>query len=182
MAQVMKDVMIDIESLSVAPNATILTIGAIKFNRKGSLKSMEEYDSFYIRIDPQSCEDIGCHTDPDTVEWWQNQPSEAIYEALENPDRVSIKSALTKLSEWFGDVEYVWANSPSFDCVILESAYSLCNMEMPWKFWVNRDCRTLFDIANICKSDMPRNEKHHALYDCYRQIVGVKKALKKLKK
>ena len=51
-----EEVMIDIETLSTRPNAVILTIGAIKFDRKGPLKKLEEMDQFYVRISKESCE------------------------------------------------------------------------------------------------------------------------------
>lgn len=172
--------MIDIESLAVSPDATVLTIGAIKFYRRGELQSMDKYEKFYVRVDPASCESIGSYTDPDTVKWWNSQSESARYEALEHPDRVPIQTALTKLSEWIGNSKVIWANSPSFDCVILESAYRKCGREPPWRFWLIRDCRTIFDLAGIRKCDLPDGEEHHALHDCYRQIVGVKRALKKL--
>jgi hypothetical protein len=177
----MSDVMIDIETWSTAPNATILTIGAIKFDRKGGfLKPMGQYETFYVRVDPQSCEAIGCYTDPNTVKWWKNQSRQAQYEAIENPDKMPITEALTKLSKWIGNSRYIWANSPSFDCVILESAYERCGLEIPWKFWNTRDCRTIFDLSGIRKNTLPAGNEHYAVADCYRQIVGVKRALKKL--
>jgi hypothetical protein len=175
----MSNVMIDIECLSVSPDATILTIGAIKFDRKSPLLPMDDYDKFYIRV---NCEDMGFHVDPNTVKWWDSQPKEARYEAIEHPDRVHIKIALIKLSKWIGTSQIIWANSPSFDCIILESAYKKCGLKIPWNFWSTRDCRTIFDLAGIRKFDLPDNDQHHALHDCYRQIVGVKRALKTLGK
>lgn len=177
----MVDIMIDIESWSAEPNATILTIGAIKFARSGELKPIEKCDTFYIRVDPKSCEAIGCHTDPNTVAWWNSQSEQARYEAIDNPDRVPIKEALTRLSKWIGgNNSVIWANSPSFDCVILESAYKRHKLPIPWKFWLTRDCRTLFDMARVRKYDLPGGGEHNALHDCHRQIAGVKMALKKL--
>lgn len=176
----MTDVMIDIESLSTSPNATILTIGALKFNRKDRLKPLEQYDKFYIRVNIKSCEDIGCHIDPKTIDWWNEQKSTVRYEAIENPDRVSIKDALYSLSNWIGNSKIIWANSPSFDCVILEYAYKQCRMEVPWKWWLTRDVRTILDLAGIRKNDLPNEGEHHALHDCYQQLIGVKRALKKL--
>jgi len=40
----MKDVMLDIETLSTSNNALILTIGAIKWNRKGVIKKKHELE------------------------------------------------------------------------------------------------------------------------------------------
>ena len=51
----MSEIMIDIETLSTTPNALILTIGAIKFNRNEDVKDLKELETFYVRIDQNSC-------------------------------------------------------------------------------------------------------------------------------
>lgn len=173
--------MIDLETLSVEPDAVVVTIGAIKFNRDEDLKALKDYDTFYIRVDPKSCEEIGCTVDPNTVAWWNKQSRVAQHEALHNTDRIPIRQALTQLSEWLNGSKIIWANSPSFDCVILETAYKKCGIDIPWKFWLTRDCRTLFDLAGIRKRDLPSNGEHHALNDCYTQLIGVSRALSILK-
>ena len=37
-------------------------------------------------------------------------------------------------------------------------------------------------IRNVKMSDLPQYGKHHALYDCYRQIIGFQRSEKNLKK
>ena len=177
----MTDVMIDIETLGVNPDSVVLTIGAIKFKRNEDLKPLDDYEKFYVRIDRDSCTELGCEVDPSTVKWWDRQSSESRYEAIENEDRISIREALIKLSGWLKGNDVIWANSPSFDCVILENVYKKCKLKIPWKFWLTRDCRTLYDLANISKRDIENNKEHHALYDCYSQITGVIKGYHKLK-
>jgi hypothetical protein len=176
-----KDVMIDIETLSTRPNAVIVSIGAIKFSRVGVTPELDEMDSFYTRVSRESCELLGMHVDPNTLEWWKKQDADIRYEALENPvDRLTIKDALSSLSKWFGRSQFIWGHGDDFDCVVLNEAFTICNMKVPWQFWNTRDTRTLFDIAGIRNSDLPANDKHHPIHDCYRQFIGVKKALSKL--
>ena len=178
-----KDVMIDIETLSTRPNAAIVSIGAIKFNRNTEVPRLEDMNQFYVRVSRESCETTGMHVDPATIEWWSKQDRDIRYEALENPiDRLTIKDALMKLAEWFKGTQYIWGHGDDFDCVVLSEAYKLCDMKVPWDFWNTRDTRTLFDIAGIRNSDLPANDKHHPIHDCYRQIVGVRKALSSLNK
>lgn len=173
--------MLDLETLSTDSDAVIITIGAIKFNRNEELKPLKDYDTFYVRVDPKSCEEIGCTLDPNTVAWWNKQSKEAKYEALENPDRVPIRQALIALSRWLDGSKIIWANSPSFDCVIMENCYKKCGLLIPWKFWLTRDCRTLYDLAGVKKRDLPSNVEHNALDDCFTQLIGVIKALRILK-
>ena len=47
----MKEVMIDIETLSTKNNAVILTIGAIKFDRKDDIKELKNMETFiYVDV------------------------------------------------------------------------------------------------------------------------------------
>lgn len=182
--------MMDLETLSVRPNAVILIIGAIKFNRRETWsenideKCLNKLDSFYVRIKLDSCKNIGMHIDPATQKWWDEQDPDIKYEALENPDRVTLKTALKEFKQWFGTNSYtkIWGNGSSFDCTILGEAYKLCGMTAPWKFWMERDLRTIMDLGNVKAGDLPQYKKHHALWDVYRQIIGLQLASDRIKK
>jgi len=184
----MSEVMLDLETLSTRPNAAILVIGAIKFNRgekwkeSFKVKHLEKLDFFYTRIKIDSCVSASLHVDPETEKWWSEQDDEAIYEAIKNPKRVSLKEALKSFKEWFGDNTRtkIWGNGSSFDCTILGEAYKRCGMEIPWKFWLERDLRTIMDLGEIRACDLPQYGKHNAIYDCYRQIIGFQRAESKL--
>jgi len=184
----MTNVMMDLETLSVRPNAVILVIGAIKFNRGETWsenideKGLEKLDTFYTRIKINSCTNAGMRIDPATQKWWDKQDESVKYEALEHPTRVTIKEALRAFKIWFGKGHStkIWGNSPDFDCTILGEAYKLCGMEIPWKFWLTRDLRTIMDIGGIRTCDLPQYQKHNALFDCYRQIIGFQRSEKNL--
>jgi DNA polymerase III epsilon subunit-like protein len=184
----MTDVMMDLETLSVRPNAVILVIGAIKFKRgetwpeKITEKDLKKLDTFYIRIKIDSCKNIGLHVDKETQKWWSIQDSDVRYEALENKDRVTIGEALRKFKQWFGTNPRtkIWGNGSSFDCTILGEAYKRCGMKVPWKFWLERDLRTIMDLGEVRACDLPQYKKHNALYDCYRQILGFQRSEKNL--
>lgn len=176
------DIMIDIETLSTNPNALILTIAAIKFDRSYSIKPMEEMECFYKRISKASGKKLNMHIDENTRKWWKEQDKEVQYEALYNKnDRIDLADALKELSQFIKGSNCVWSHGDDFDCVILSEAFKTCKIEIPWKFWQTRDTRTLFDIAKLnYNKEIPISKNHHALYDCYRQIIGVKNCLEKL--
>jgi len=193
----MLEVMIDLETLSVRPDSAILIIAAIKFDRnekwsqKAKLVPKEEQSCrliegvagvhcFYKRIDLLSCLELGMRISPETQAWWSTQDENIRKEAFGPENRIVLKEALKQFSEWFGDSKLIWGHGDDFDCTILGEAYERCSMEKPWKFWNTRDTRTLFDLASVRMSDLPTENKHHALYDCYRQIIGVQLAIKKL--
>lgn len=177
----MSDIMLDLETLSTRPNAVIIVLAAIKFNRKGDLMPIEQLDTFYKRIDVKSCLELGLRADKNTIEWWKKQSPKIRYEALDHPVRSSLFIVLQEFKDWIDNNSRIWGNGDDFDCTILGEAYIRAGMEIPWKFYNTRDVRTIFDLAGITKYDLPDDNEHHALYDCYRQIVGVKIALKKLK-
>ena len=182
--------MLDLETMSTRPNAVILVIGAIKFNRgdvwKENIdkKDLENTNFFYKRIKIDSCIKAGLHIDKETEKWWSEQEPDIKYEALENNDRVTLKEALRSFKEWLGTNPKlkIWGNGSSFDCTILGEAYKICEMKIPWNFWLERDLRTLMELGNVKMSDLPQYGKHHALYDCYRQIIGFQRSEKNLKK
>ena len=171
-------VMIDIETLSTRPNACILTIGAIKFTLKpyNELKPIDRMDTFYRRIDIQSCADYNMHIDPATMDWWKKQDKGVRYDTLEHVDRYPLKDVLQEFTRWFGNAEIVWANGIDFDCVILREAFRVCGLETPWKFWNQRDVRTILNVCNISRDCIEKKNLHNAMYDCYYQIQLLEKA------
>ena len=173
--------MIDIETLSTKPNALILTIGAIKFSRNKDIESLDKTDNFYKRVVIKSCTKLNMDIDNNTIQWWNNQSKESRYETIENKDRQDIKEVLEELSKFLKDSKYIWANSPNFDCVILENAYRCCNFEIPWKYWNLRDCRTIYDLGNTSLKSVVKETTHNALKDCYDQILCLNKAYNNLK-
>ena len=181
------EVMIDIETLSTKNNACILTIGAIKFNRTNTtVKPLEELTNekktFYVRINRKSCLLLGMDVDVKTIEWWNTLPEEVRHEAIYNKEnRMEIRRALTELSEFLIGVNLFWSQG-SFDYNILENAYKVCNMPLPWKYWQIRDSRTIFDFLNVdLKSiKIDGSNSHNALDDSYKQILGIKSCKKKI--
>jgi len=172
--------MLDIETLSTSPNSLILTIGAIKFDRNKEMKDIKDMDTFYTRINQESCKKLNMDINKDTLEWWNLQSEESKFEAFTSEDRIDIKDALVKLSKFIKNTKYIWAHSPNFDCIILENAYRLCKLEIPWRFYNLRDTRTIYDIGKVALTNIDTN-KHHSLYDCYNQITTLKLAFKNLK-
>lgn len=176
------DVMLDLETLSTRMNATILIIAAIKFNIKDKHISVDKMDKFYRRIDIESCKEVGLHVDENTVKWWDAQ-DEKIRTEVFHSDRVPLKTALVEFTDWYNNgikPERIWSQGANFDIPILGEAYKYCGMEIPWKYWQARDTRTIYELAQMSQRDLPKNNLHHALYDCQRQICGVKESYRRL--
>jgi len=173
------EIMLDLETLSTKNNASILTIGAIRFDRN----SFKVKDQFYKRITKESNEHFNRDFNQDTINWWTKQSDQAQKEIFENKDRINLSTALQELSIFCRGAKAIWANGVAFDIPILESAYEACNLDVPWKFWIVRDTRTIYDLGNINLNSFKRQNEldtdhHNALADCYFQAKSVQKAYK----
>lgn len=157
-------IMVDIETLGLEPGAAILSIGAVWFDARGV------EDTFYRSVSRESCERVGLTVDEDTVEWWQEQ-DEAAQEVLEDGD--NIHDVLFDFSRWFDDADEIWANSPSFDCEMLEAAYGAVDLVEPWEYYQERDVRTIKELPIAPELEQDGTE-HDALDDATYQarIVG----------
>ena len=80
--------MIDLETLSTRPNATILTIGGVKFD---PYKNTEPSQGMYYRVDVDSQTEMGRDVMDETIEWWGKQAQDVREEALGDHDRIDLK-------------------------------------------------------------------------------------------
>jgi len=173
------DVMIDMETLDVLPTATILTIGAVRFDPFGDDISEPAMDKFYVKVDIDSCDRLGCTVSPDTLDWWSRQDPAAQEEAF-NPDgRIDIVDAMNQLYKFCWGAKRVWSHGAGFDVVICERLFRQIGKAIPWQFWEVRDTRTIFDIG--INPHRPPVLKHHALEDAWNQAVGVQNVFKTLR-
>ena len=168
--------MIDLETLSTNPNATILTVGGVKFDPH---TNAEPSQGMYFRVDVDSQTEMGRDVMQDTLDWWGKQDAEIMEEALGDKDRVSIDYLIKTLNKWCVGVDVFWCQGPLFDYAILQDIYKELGHPVPWQYWQIRDSRTLFSLV-------PRdiNEKrtglHNALEDCFFQAKKVQKVYKQL--
>ncbi len=168
--------MIDLETLSTNPDATILTVGGVKFSPHNSV---EPSQGMYFRVDVDSQTSMGREVMPETLDWWATQPKEISDEALGDENRISLEEMVKTINKWSVGVDVFWCQGPLFDYAILQNLYKQLGHPCPWQYWQIRDSRTLFSLV-------PRdlNEKrtglHNALEDCYFQARKVQKVYKQL--
>ena len=173
------DVMIDLETLDVLPSATILTIGAVKFDLFGDDMREKNCEKFYVKVDIDSCDRLGLTTSADTINWWSQQSEAAQNEAFSTKDRVPVHEAINQLYKFCWGAKRVWSHGAGFDIIILEHVFAKLNKKVPWSFWEVRDTRTLFDIG--IDPERPPVLAHHALEDAWNQAVGVQNVLRTLR-
>lgn len=170
--------MLDIETMGTSSNSAIVSIGAVEFN----LETGEIGRTFYRNVDLQSCLDLGLHVEGSTVSWWLKQTQEA-RESLDKHMKYSLPVALLNLSDFIDKNNYyVWGNSARFDCGIIADAYKAIQVNLPWRFFNERDVRTLVSFAPEIKKDYEFvGVAHDALADCIHQIGYCSKIYSTLK-
>lgn len=173
------DIMIDLETLDVLPSATILTIGAVKFDPFGEDVIEPKCEKFYVRVDIDSCDRIGCTVSQATLDWWASQSKEAQEEAFDPTNRIPIEEAVAQLYKFCWGAKRVWSHGAGFDVIILEHIFRKIGKAIPWQFWEVRDTRTIFDLG--INPNRPPVLKHHALEDAWNQAVGVQNVFKTIR-
>ena len=146
-------VMLDLETLSTQKNAVIVSISAVKFSLAEGIT-----EKFKINVDPFSGKKLGLHIDPDTIAWWQKQDKAASDAWKINPE--TLQDALASFKKWYGTKSLpTWANSPSFQCMILQSSFSAIGQGTPWNFYDECCFRTvskLFPDVEFEKTGLSR--------------------------
>jgi hypothetical protein len=175
----LSDVMIDLETLDVLPTATILTIGAVKFDPFGDDLNEPTCEKLYIKVDIDSCDAIGSTVSPSTLEWWASQSKEAQEDAFDPNNRIGIEEAISQLYKFCWGAKRVWSHGVGFDLIILEHYFRKIGKAVPWQFWEMRDTRTLFDIG--INPERATVTAHNALADALDQALGVQKVYRTLR-
>lgn len=180
------EVMVDLETLAVATNAAVVSIGAVRFN-------LEEEDTeesirtgkdriFYVVVNVADAMKFGS-VDPSTLKWWLNQGEEArqIFSYKQPTER--LRTMLVYFNEFVKIDEFkarnVWGNGSGFDCAILENTYKAQELEMTWRFTQQRDMRTIKEIAKRIEPnvshDIEIGTRHNALDDSIKQVLLVQR-------
>lgn len=178
--------MLDIETLGTAPDAVVISIGAVFFEPSTG----ETGNRFYRNISLESCIKAGLTVDASTIAWWMNQGEEA--KALFNSQEyVSIERGLKSLAEFINrnaqnpNTMNVWGNGPSFDNTIISNLYRKFEMPRPWAYYNERCVRTIVEIGlrrghNPKKTIPFTGTKHNALDDATHQAAYVSEIYRSL--
>ena len=157
--------MIDIETISTQPDATIISIGAVHFNPDCS----ELGPTHYQKVNW----DQNRHISPATVHWWMQQSDEARTEFITQTNEANLHEALSSLQQFVKRGQQVWGNGCMFDMGILENAYAQMELRVPWDFRNIRDVRTICELSNQERPALPEGQSHNALNDAIYQAKYV---------
>ena len=190
----MKHFMVDIETLSTAVNAVVLSVGAVEFDPiTGEIKR-----KFYYEL--ALSEQKQRHISSDTVQWWfkqcvENQKNIDLM-VKENNYKNGVAFVLTRLKDFVWGYEgfsactrrnkgyekiAVWACDPDFDLAILANLYEEHNLSVPWKYSEPKSVRTMRLLSQLKNIEMPKDEaSHNALEDCIRQAKEISTYIQKV--
>ncbi|WP_250112095.1 3'-5' exonuclease, partial [Escherichia coli] len=173
--------MIDLETMGKNPDAPIISIGAIFFDPQTGDMGPE----FSKTID---LETTGGIIDRDTIKWWLKQSREAQSALL--TDEIPLDDALLQLREFIDENSgeffvQVWGNGANFDNVILRRSYERQGIPCPWRYYNDRDVRTIVELGKAIDFDartaIPfEGERHNALDDARYQAKYVSAIWQKL--
>ncbi len=159
----LRHAMIDLETMGTKPDSAIVSIGVVIFDPR--LNKIG--DKLYLELDWKNQDRV---IDPGTKEWWKGNSKEA-KKALHGT--LSLEDALEEVAFFLPSDCKVWGNGATFDISMLENAYDQLDIEVPWKFWNIRDCRTINDLYEALRGGFNKatgGTLHNALDDAYYQV------------
>ena len=166
------DIMIDMETVSNAENAGILSLAFLPFSRHGEEKDGEP---FYKVIDLASCymagmNMVGCQ------EWWMQQDPKAVSEIVNAPKKENISAVINEAFSYLSALAeqheiILWSRGTDYDFPKLEWCIrKFVEKPYPYKYYNKRDVRTWVKETGLDESQFEfEGIKHNALDDCRHQ-------------
>lgn len=148
--------MIDIETLSLRPEAYVTQVGYCVANLDTGAYLIEP-----LNVWVSDCQD-GRDKDFGTISWWMNQDrkvSAGVFnDAAPKLDPAAVFDMVAEDVEKY-EVAEVWASPAMFDLPILTS---LWGGRKPWKYNQERCLMTLYKVLDPeCRLQPPPNDMHH---------------------
>ncbi len=168
----MTALMIDIETAGNRPTSAIASIGACRFDPHGASIG----DIFHVHVSLANGQRHGLTLDADTFLWWLGRKSNARRDLIAGQaDAAPLVTALEALADFIsgsGPEPEIWCNGNSFDLPILANACHAVGLPLPWKFWQERDLRTLIALNKGIRIERA-GIHHNALDDAIYQALLV---------
>ncbi|MHA1004689.1 3'-5' exonuclease [Enterobacter bugandensis] len=172
--------MVDIEAFGKKADSPVVSIGAVFFDPSTGNTGSE----FYKVISLESSMASGGVPDASTIIFWLKASPEARSELVMD-DAIPLDDALLQLNDFIAenaangpDSVQVWGNGATYDNLLLEASYDRVGIPCPWKFWNNRDVRTIVELGKAVGCE-PRyeipfdGEPHKAISDALHQVKYV---------
>lgn len=169
----MKHFSLDLETLSSAPTAAILSIGLYEINGKEDTPNQDRL--FYANIDLDSCLKYGLTVSDSSFRWWLKQSNEA-RQALSVQPIMSLDGAISSLFLWYNKHSHplanrLWAHA-TFDFPVLHNAFQRAGYDSPpWHYKECLDLRTMQFLTRPNIRDLKHGNmaEHNASWDAFAQ-------------
>ncbi|EKL2597287.1 TPA: 3'-5' exoribonuclease [Escherichia coli] len=172
---------VDLETMGTNPDAPINSIGCKFFDPATGEMGPE----FSKAID---LETSGGIIDRKTIKWWAKRSREA--QSAIFTDEIPLDDALLQLREFINENSgesfvQIWGNGTNFDNVILRRSYERQGIPCPWRYYNDRDVRTIVELGNSIGFDVRmaipfEGVPHNALDDARHQAKQVSAIWQKL--
>ena len=172
---------VDLETMGTNPDAPINSIGGKFFDPTTGEMGPE----FSKAID---LETSGGIIDRKTIKWWAKRSREA--QSAIFTDEIPLDDALLQLREFINENSgesfvQIWGNGANFDNVILRRSYERQGIPCPWRYYNDRDVRTIVELGNSIGFDVRmaipfEGVPHNALDDARHQAKQVSAIWQKL--
>ncbi len=172
---------VDLETMGTNPDAPINSIGGKFFDPATGEMGPE----FSKTID---LETSGGIIDRKTIKWWAKRSREA--QSAIFTDEIPLDDALLQLREFINENSgesfiQIWGNGANFDNVILRRSYERQGIPCPWRYYNDRDVRTIVELGNSIDFDVRmaipfEGVPHNALDDARHQAKQVSAIWQKL--
>ncbi|WP_414651066.1 exonuclease [Escherichia coli] len=172
---------VDLETMGTNPDAPINSIGGKFFDPATGEMGPE----FSKAID---LETSGGIIDRKTIKWWAKRSREA--QSAIFTDEIPLDDALLQLREFINENSgesfvQIWGNGTNFDNVILRRSYERQGIPCPWRYYNDRDVRTIVELGNSIGFDVRmaipfEGVPHNALDDARHQAKQVSAIWQKL--
>lgn len=179
------NIMLDLETLSTAPNAAVFSLAAVQFDPMtlDTPDTVRQLESFMVNFTFESVLEKGMRVDGSTLTFWWDQPAE--YREFYLAGRMHVERGMEMLWDWFakllmevkGESKFVmWAMGTDFEGRIFDNLTKSCYRQVPWKYTNKMDVRSICKFAGVDrKKEIPElpYHNHHPLVDCWRQVLLV---------
>jgi hypothetical protein len=165
--------MVDIETLSTAPDATVIAIGIALFNpAEGAIDLRRSY--------LPTLEDQGGTVSPDTFHWWLKTNQGLLGKYLAQSTDVGAPRSWEDISKnlagliYDNDVDTIWCNGLDFDLPILAAAFKRTNTKNPFdafSYKQRRDVRQWKLAAELAGWKRPERPKELTAHDALADAV-----------
>jgi len=195
--QTVTDAMLDLETLGFRPGCIVLSAAVLLFDRNkdtllsGSSSVTDIHNPLMAkRVVFSMTQQMlkGLVADKSTLEWYYDPKQGGRLEQIVASGAciTDLRSSLEDLNSFLlraqslaGKDCNIWANSPNFDCEIIQVLYNLyqgAGIKFPFDFRHWMDVRTIRDSYKMFYGYPPKGNvemKHDPMYDCVYQVDGL---------